>query len=51
MMTLNVCGKTITLFDSSRNDVPIVYLNTVQGEGASVWEACQAAGIAWMLDA
>lgn len=44
MMTLNVCGKTITLFDSGRNDVPTVYLNTVQGEGASVWAACQAAG-------
>ena len=40
----NICGKSVTLFGEGWSSVPAVYLNTVQGEGASVWAACRAAG-------
>ena len=43
MKTLEVARKLVTLYGdlSSTAPLPVVFLNTVQGEGEDVWNACQ----------
>ena len=36
-----ISGKIITLYTTQKPGAPVVYLNTVQGEGGAVWKACQ----------
>lgn len=36
-----ISDKTVTLYTAEKPDAPVVYLNTVQGEGEAVWNACQ----------
>ncbi len=38
----DISGKRITLYTAEKAHVPVVYLNTVQGEGEAVWNACQS---------
>ena len=40
-MEFTVRDKKISVFGNVGINVPIVYLNTVHGEGQTVWEACQ----------
>lgn len=46
MKTLEAGRKLITLYGdlSSSTPLPVVFLNTVQGEGEAVWAACKKAG-------
>ena len=46
MHAFEVRGKRIEVYGGAKGGVPIVYLNTVHGEGAAVFEACRAAGAA-----
>lgn len=39
---LKVSDKTVTLYPAGKAHAPVVYLNTVRGEGAAVWNACQS---------
>lgn len=43
MHAFEVRGKRIEVYGGAKGGVPIVYLNTVHGEGAAVFEACRAA--------
>ncbi len=40
----SAAGKTVTLFSNTAAPAPVVWLNTVQGEGGAIWQACQADG-------
>lgn len=40
-MDFEVEDKKITLYIAEEADAPVVYLNTVQGEGEAVWNACR----------
>lgn len=42
-MELAVQDKKIAVYGGGDKEGPVVYLNTVHGEGRSVWEACLAA--------
>lgn len=44
MRTFEINGKTISVFLRSEPGAPVIYLNTVSGEGKQVWEAVQEAG-------
>lgn len=48
MYTLSINGKIVSIFPSLEVNAPIIYLNTFSGEGRKVYEAAQAAGIAWL---
>ena len=37
-------GKTISIFPATESGAPVIYLNTVSGEGRQVFDALQAAG-------
>lgn len=37
-------GKTIRVYGNVGTNVPIVYLNTVRGEGKAVWDQCRRMG-------
>ena len=43
-MEFSIKDKKITVFGSEEPGVPVVYLNTVHGEGEAVWEACRKKG-------
>lgn len=43
-MKLTVLDRRITVFESGKAAAPIVYLNGENGEGATVWKACQSVG-------
>ena len=44
MQTLEIGGKSISVFSGANSDLPIIYLNTFSGEGLKVYEAAQATG-------
>lgn len=46
MKTLEAARKLVTLYGDLTSTVPlpVVFLNTVQGEGEEVWKACQKLG-------
>lgn len=44
MYTFSTKGKTISIFPSLEATVPIIYLNTVSGEGRKVFKEAQAVG-------
>ena len=44
MYVFSTKGKTISIFPSLEATAPIIYLNTVSGEGQKVYEAAQAVG-------
>ena len=44
MYTFTTNSKTVSIFPSSKANSPILYLNTLSGEGQKVYEAAQAAG-------
>ncbi len=41
---LKVQDKTVSVYSGESKTGPVVYLNTVRGEGKSVWKACFEAG-------
>ncbi len=43
-MEFTVQGKKITVYQNAQTDAPVIYLNTVHGEGKDVWEQCQHIG-------
>ena len=43
-MEFTIQGKKIKLYGEMRADAPVIYLNTVHGEGAAVWDQCQRLG-------
>lgn len=43
-MELTVLDKRVTVFESGKAALPIVYLNGENDEGAAVWRACQSIG-------
>ncbi len=60
-LTCSIRGKSVTLYGGGRKEDPVVYLNTVRGEGREVWQACRSArcpsftlaaisGLAWDHD-
>ena len=44
MYTFSTKGKTISIFPSLEATAPIIYLNTVSGEGQKVFKEAQAVG-------
>ena len=44
MCTFSTKGKTISIFPSLEATAPIIYLNTVSGEGQKVFKEAQAVG-------
>lgn len=44
MRTCSINGKTASVFPATKSGDPVIYLNTVSGEGRQVYEATQAAG-------
>ncbi len=44
MEEFTIQDKKITLYECGDKEAPVVYLNTVMGEGNSVWNACSKAG-------
>ena len=44
MRTLMAYNRTLAVFPSAEPGTPVIYLNTVAGEGQKVYEAAQAAG-------
>lgn len=43
-MELTVQGRKINIYGEADADIPVVYLNAVQGEGEAVWERCRRMG-------
>ena len=43
-MEFTVQGRKISIYGEAEADAPVVYLNTVHGEGKAVWEQCQHIG-------
>ena len=43
MQTLEIGGKSISVFSGANSDLPIIYLNTFSDEGQKVYETAQAA--------
>ncbi len=43
-MEFTVQGKKISIYGKEQAGAPMVFLNTVQGEGSAVWEQCRRAG-------
>ncbi len=43
-MEFTVQGKKIRIYGETQNNVPVVYLNTVHGDGKAVWDQCQHMG-------
>ena len=41
---LNIDGKIITLYGNIKSGIPVIYLNTVNGEGQAVWNKCNELG-------
>lgn len=44
MQTLEIGGKSISIFLSVKPGLPIIYLHTFSGEGQKIYEAAQATG-------
>ena len=44
MRTYSVNGKTVSIFPDNKSGSPVIYLNTVSGEGYQVYEAAHATG-------
>lgn len=44
MCTVSIGGKTVSFFPANEPGSPVIYLNTVSGEGRQVFEAAQAVG-------
>ena len=44
MQTFVVGGKTVSIFESGASNAPVIYLNTVSGEGQQVFEQMQNIG-------
>ena len=44
MQTLEIGGKSISVFSGANSDLPIIYLNTFLNEGQKVYETAQATG-------
>ena len=42
MIHLTILGKSVSIIDSSKSGVPIIYLNTFSDEGQKVYETAQA---------
>ncbi len=43
-MEFTVQDRKISIYGKEQAGAPVVYLNTVQGEGSAVWEQCRRAG-------
>lgn len=41
MTEFAVQGKKINIYGKEQTDAPVIYLNTVDGEGSAVWEQCR----------
>ena len=44
MCTVSIGGKTVSFFPANEPGSPVIYLNTVSGEGQQVFEAARVAG-------
>lgn len=44
MHTVTAGGKTLSVFPATEPEAPVIYLNTVSGEGQALWDAAQAGG-------
>lgn len=43
-MEFTLQGKKISIYGKGQAGVPVIYLNTVDGEGSAVWEQCRCMG-------
>lgn len=43
-MEFTVRGKAIKVYGKAQAEVPVIYLNTVHGEGRAVWDQCRRIG-------
>ncbi len=43
-MEFTIQGRKIEIYGEGRTNVPVIYLNTVHGEGKAVWDQCQRIG-------
>lgn len=43
-MEFTVLGRKISIYGEAWKNVPVIYLNTVHGEGKAVWDQCRQIG-------
>ena len=43
-MEFTIQDRRINIYGKARVDIPVIYLNTVHGEGKEVWDQCQRIG-------